>query len=187
MFKTAGLLLIFFLSATSAAAQYSDDADTSRIDTSGLANGPSFSLKDKLEFGTELMITGGSGVFFGELSPFTGVFLADPVFVGAGVHGSVLAPTGGQKAYGYYGAHAFGRVIFGQQFFLHAEYRLLNGVVPSSGVNRTRQWVSSPIFGLGYTYGSRMGSWLLVGYAPNTNFQEINPMGNLVYRIGFTF
>lgn len=126
------------------------------------------------------MLTANSGAVYGELSPFIG-FQPKPFFMaGAGVHGSFL--NFNRSTLGYYGGYAFGRLTVAQQFFINYEYRLLNGVLPNSTVRRG--WVSSPIISLGLVYGP---SYVMIGYATDPKFQEINPMGGVVYRLGLYF
>lgn len=181
MFKKAALLLIVFCSSAVLFGQYEDDAPGAnpKIDSS---DSEPISIKEKLIYGGEFMLSANNAAFFAELSPFVGYKIADPFYVGAGVHGSFLGVA--NKNFGYYGAHAFARLVIGQAVFLHGEFRLLNGRVPSFTLTE-RKWVASPIMGLGLMYGSN--SWFLIGYAPNVDFKEINPLESLVYRIGFYF
>lgn len=181
MFKKAALLLIVFCSSAVLFGQYEDDAPgaNGRIDTS---QREPIQLSEKLLFGGEFMLSANVNAFFAELSPFVGYKIADPFYVGAGVHGSFLGVA--NKNFGYYGAHAFARLVLAETVFIHGEFRLLNGRVPSFTPTE-RKWVASPILGLGLMYGSN--SWFLIGYAPNADFKEINPLESLVYRIGFYF
>jgi len=182
MLKNVAILLIVCLNfANECTAQYTDDAPEKK-DSTGNTNGkPMFDkLKDNSLLGLEFMFNGGNGGIYAELSPFVGVKVAKPILLGAGMHGSFLT---GNTTRGYYGGHAFARLIIAQQFFLHAEYRLLNGVVPSS--NLQRKTVASPIYGIGFMNGGT--SWFMIGYAQNPEFQASNPFGALVYRIGLYF
>jgi hypothetical protein len=159
MLKKHGLLLIaFVLLSHFASAQYGDDVNDNR-------------MKDTVIEDSELV------PFFSatKLQPGAEFFMA-----GAGIHGSFL--NFNQNTFTYYGAYAFGRLTIAQQFFLNYEYRLLNGVLPNSIVRRG--WVSSPIISIGFVYGP---SYVTFGYASDVAFQEINPMGSFVYRLGFYF
>lgn len=183
MFKKALILLILSFSGhLFLHSQYIDDARV-KLDSDSLKdpNKKSLISKDNLVPGLEFMLTASNGVFYTELSPFIGIRPVKPFMAGVGVHGSFLAYQGGNNT--YYGGHAFARLILADQFFLHAEYRLLNGLVPGATVQR--QWVASPIFALGIMYGS--GSYMMLGYAQNPEFQQINPFGSFVYRLGVYF
>lgn len=162
--------------------QYFDDAVKNRdTDSTNGTEKKSFLSKDKTVPGLEFMLTASNGIFYTELSPFVGLRPLKPFMAGVGLHGSFLAYQGGNNV--YYGGHAFGRLILADQFFLHAEYRLLNGLIPGASVRR--EWVASPIFALGIMYGS--GSYMMIGYAQNVSFQQINPFGSFVYRLGVYF
>lgn len=179
--KVASLLIVSLFIVRFCSAQYTDDAKDKTDTTGSQNNNPLFNFRQNGVMGLEFMLNGSSGYIFGELSPFVGVKVLKPVLLGGGAHGSIL--SGYKFTELYYGVHGFGRLIIGNQFFLHAEYRLLNGYVPGSTVRR--QWVSSPIMAVGFMNGS--SSWFMIGYATNVNFQNINPFGPLVYRIGFYF
>jgi hypothetical protein len=182
MLKKAGLLLILCLAITGVSyGQYEDDApDFNPMDTT--EDGLTRALKDKLTPGLEFMFTANNGALFAELSPFVGYKLADPFMTGIGVHGSFLG-AGSYGNFVYYGGYAFARLTIAETFFIHGEYRLLNGVVPNGVVRR--EWVGSPIAAAGIMYGSN--SWMMIGYAINADYQKINPLGGLVYRIGLYF
>lgn len=182
MLKKAGLVLILcFQVFTTVFGQYQDDVNSGKAsDSTEKERKPIFSKENAVP-GLEFMLTASGGAFFAELSPFVGIRPVRPFMAGVGVHGSYLAAAG--NTYSYYGVHGFGRLIIADQFFLHAEYRLLNGFVPGSAVRR--QWVSSPIFALGIQYGP--GSYMMLGYARDVEFQEINPLGSFVYRLGIYF
>lgn len=181
MFKNATLLLILCSCfALPSFSQYEDEAvNRSKSDTTDPEN--IVDWKTKLKPGVEFMVTASQGVFYTELSPFVGFRPVNPVMVGLGAHGSFLG-AGNAGNYTYYGMYGFARIIVADAFFLHGEYRLLNGVV---GSNSTRGWVTSPIAGVGIMYGSQ--SYLLIGYALNADFQKVNPLGGLVYRLGIYF
>jgi hypothetical protein len=182
MLKKGAFLLILcsFLSHMSY-SQYGDDAEAK--DTTSMD-----SARDKPKFteflvpGAEFMINAGGGAFFAELSPFIGYRPVNPIMVGAGLHGSFLG-AGQFGNYTYYGGHVFARIIIADKVFIHGEYRLMNGAVP--GTQKQRIWVNSPIFGGGIMYGSQ--SYLLLGYATDLDFQQINPLQGLVYRLGIYF
>lgn len=181
MFKKAYLLLILsLLFSFTAFSQYEDDALNSKPKDS-FDSGIKPKWSQDLQPGIEFMVTANTGVFYAELSPFVGYRPVDPIMVGAGAHGSFLG-AGNAGNYSYYGVHGFARIIIADAFFLHGEYRLLNGVV---GANNFRSWVNSPIAGVGIMYGSQ--AYLLLGYATNVKFQEVNPFGGLVYRLGVYF
>jgi hypothetical protein len=189
MCKKAYAVLAFLFLAYSLSAQYEDDAPVgnSRKDTT--VNKKLFEpfRSDKIIFGTEAMLTLNTGTFFAELSPFAAYPVFRPLQVGAGIHGSFLSFSSGTNTVTgtYFGAHAFTRLVVGQSFFLHAEMRALNGIVDFS--TKDRKWVASPIYGVGLSYGAGLNSWVLLGYAPNSDFANINPFEHLVYRIGFRF
>lgn len=178
------LLIVSAFFGLNCSAQYTDDAPD-KTDTTGLAAKKSpfgkIDFKGKGVAGTEFMLTLQSNVFYAELSPFVGIKVFKPLILGAGVHGSVL--KWGQQTEKYYGAYAFARLTIAGQYFLHGEFRELNGYVPGS--LQTRQWVASPIAAIGMMYGPNF--YMMVGLAFNADFQNINPYGNLVYRLGFYF
>ncbi len=183
MFKKALFLLVFICSASLLQAQYEDPAanDSSGVNDSSLIK--KLNLLENKFAGLELMLTASNGAFFLELSPFVGIKPVEYWWVCGGVHGAVLALSGpGNKARTYFGVHGFTRLVIAEQFFLHAEYRLLNGIVDN--ISGTREWVGSPILGGGLMFGD---SWMLIGYAANTKFQEVNPFGAIVYRMGIQF
>lgn len=182
MFKKAGLLLILCISVSSVFGQYEDDAPAKDTKTDTLDDTEIRSITEKLTPGMEFMINGNSGVFFAELSPFIGIRPVNPLMAGVGLHGSFLG-AGRLGNYSYYGGYAFGRIIIADQVFIHGEYRLLNGAIPGPGKNRI--WVSSPAAGIGIMYGEQV--YLLIGYAFDTEFQDINPLGGLIYRLGVYF
>ena len=183
MLKKAAFLLILCCSlAKLSFAQYDDDAIVK--DTSELAEEkekPKFT--ENLVPGLEFMVNAGGGAFFAELSPFIGYRPINPIMVGVGAHGSFLG-AGRSGNFSYFGAHAFARIIIADIFFIHGEYRLMNGQIPGSAQNE-RKWVTSPIAGIGIMYGDQ--SYLLLGYATDTKYQEINPLQGLVYRLGIYF
>jgi hypothetical protein len=189
MFKKAYILLTILLVSNLGFAQYDDDAEAIKRDSTAAKKSPLFSgkLKDKVFPGAEFMVTLNNAAAFVELSPFAGLEIGKHFYTGAGLHGSFLnvATTAGNRNGFYYGANAFGRVVIGDMFFLHAEMRLTNGIVNLSTKNRV--WVSSPVYGIGFGMGGGLGSWMLLGYAPNINYAEINPFGHLVYRFGVRF
>lgn len=186
MLKKAALLLIVCLSASySLYSQYEDDAPRRNPADSSIKNDKTpFDIKENLVPGIEFMLNANSGFFFAELSPFIGIRPVKPLMGGIGVHGSFLG-AGGFGNYTYYGGHIFGRLIIADRFFIHGEYRLMNGPIPQSGTLKERVWVTSPIFGAGIMYGTT--SYLLLGYATDVQFQQINPFEGLVYRLGFYF
>jgi hypothetical protein len=183
MLKKHGLLLIaFVLLSHFASAQYGDDVNDNRMKDTVIEDSelvPFFSAT-KLQPGAEFMLTASTGAVYGELSPFLAFKPKEFFMAGAGIHGSFL--NFNRNTFTYYGAYAFGRLTIAQQFFLNYEYRLLNGVLPNSIVRRG--WVSSPIISIGFLYGP---SYVTFGYASDVAFQEINPMGSFVYRLGFYF
>ena len=189
MCKKAYAFLFLFFIAYSLSAQYEDDAPLQKADSSRTVNKKLLEpfRSDKLIFGTEAMLTLNTGTFFAELSPFVAYPILRPLQVGAGVHGSFLTVSNGINSVNgtYFGAHAFTRLIIGQSMFLHAEMRALNGITDFN--TKERKWVASPIYGLGFSYGGGLNSWVLIGYAPNRDFANINPFEHLVYRIGFRF
>lgn len=191
MCKKALFLSLFFLVMFAAQAQYEDDAPVRTGDSSRAERRQPgrFNLQggDRHYPGLEMMLTLNSQNFFAELSPFMAYKILEPVHVGAGLHGSFLSAStiSGNFSTTYYGGNAFGRLVIAESFFLHGEIRAVNGVVDLN--TRSRKWVASPIFGLGFSNGDGMRSWVLLGYAPNTDFAEINPFGHFVYRLGFRF
>jgi hypothetical protein len=182
MLKKAGFLLILSaLLSHFAYSQYDDDAPSrdSGVSDSEIVK-PSF--VEKLVPGMEFMLNAGGGAVFAELSPFIAYNPVKPILLGLGVHGSFLG-AGQFGNYAYFGGHAFARITIADMFFIHGEYRLMNGSIP--GVLKERKWVTSPIAGLGIMYGSQ--SYLLIGYAMNADFQNINPLEGVVYRLGVYF
>lgn len=183
MLKNVTLLLIFSISGIIPAfSQYTDDAADKDSDSTGNTNKKPLlgSFKDQGLKGTEFYLLGGNNGLYLELSPFAAYQVAKPLVAGVGVHGSLL--NLGSTTYTYYGGHAFARVIIANSFFLHGEYRLLNGLVPGSTTQR--KTLGSPIAGFGLMQGR---SWFLFGYVWNSDYAEINPLGHVVYRIGFYF
>lgn len=189
MFKKAYILLIIFLNSGSILAQYDDDLPVKKDTDSTKAASPflKLDLKKNLFPGAEFMLTINPQAIFVEASPFAGLELGRHFYLGAGPHGSFLNVSGNTSSRSafYYGGNVFGRVLIGDAFFLHAEMRLLNGIVDFNTKNRI--WVSSPVYGLGLGLGGDLSSWMLLGYAPNINYAEINPFGHLVYRFGIRF
>jgi hypothetical protein len=180
MFKKVFSLVLFFVIFTfSAYSQYSDDAPSTK-DSNGYAERKTLFTKlgQSAVTGLEFMVNGGGGYFFGELSPFAGVKVLDPLIVGVGLHGSVL--SGGNISRTYYGGQAFARLTIMNQFFLHAEYR----VIYSKILGNTP--IKTPIYGIGFVGGGG-SSWVMIGFASNQDFQKINPFASVVYRIGFYF
>lgn len=182
MFKKAALLLILCTSAFCLYGQYEDDAPDRDKSKDTIEDNALPEFTENLTPGMEFMFNGNNGVFFAELSPFVGYRPVNPLMAGVGIHGSFLG-AGQYGNYSYYGAYAFGRIIIADQVFIHGEYRLLNGAVP--GPMKERKWVSSPAAGIGMMYGSQV--YLLIGYAFNPDFQDINPLGGLIYRLGVYF
>lgn len=191
MCKKALLLSIFLISVSSLFAQYEDDAPDKKSDSaSGISKPKLIDLqnRDNLLGGVEFMLSANTGAFYVEASPFVGYRLLDPLYVAVGVHGSYLA---GQTRSGasfngtYYGAHGMVRLEVGDILFLHAEMRGLNGITDFN--TKSRKWVASPVYGVGISYSGDLSSYMLIGYAPNTDFANINPFGHLIYRLGITF
>jgi hypothetical protein len=191
MCKKALLLIFTVFSAEYICAQYEDDAPRQSFDTSSSKKQPFFKAPagDNFLKGTEFMFSLSNGFIFGEISPFAGFKIAKPLTVGAGINGAFYAGNGQGNSGFTYGAHGFLRLNIGQVAFLHAEMRSVNAMLPGTGVlsSNERKWVASPILGLGMAQGTGMGSWFLIGYAPNAEYASTQPLGSIVYRIGFTF
>jgi hypothetical protein len=190
MCKKALLLLAAVKIMNIASAQYEDDAPHQSMDTGSKKKSffTSPTRNDMIK-GTEFMFSLNNGFIFGEISPFVAFDIAKPLRVGAGINGAFYAGNGQDNNGFTYGAHGFLRLNLGQVAFLHAEMRAVNAVMPDNGVfaSGKRNWVSSPILGLGMAQGSNMSSWFLIGYAPNTEYASTQPLGSIVYRIGITF
>lgn len=191
MCKKALLLIFTMLSFGCAQSQYVDDAPGQSFDTQSVKRTPFFKSpgNDNFVKGTEFMFSLSNGFIFGEISPFAGFKIAKPLMVAAGINGAFYAGNGQGNSGFTYGAHGFLRLNLGQMAFLHAEMRGINALLPGSGVlsSSERKWVASPILGLGMAQSAGMGSWFLLGYAPNTEYASTQPLGSIVYRIGITF
>lgn len=191
MCKKALLWVFILCSAKYSQAQYEDDAQRQSFDTNSIKK-PSFfraPAGDNFVKGTEFMFSLNNGFVFGEISPFAGFQIAKPLMIAVGINGAFYAGNG-QGNSGYtYGAHGFLRLNIGQVAFLHAEMRAVNALLPGGGVlsSGERKWVASPILGIGMAQSAGMNSWFLIGYAPNTEYASTQPLGSIVYRIGFTF
>lgn len=188
MYKKRSTLALFLIFTVSIYAQYDDDLDNrpNRDSAQGKKTANKFNFNSsKYEFGTGFMITAQNGIFFGELTPFVGKRLADPLLVGIGVKGAGLFTTGSPGA-GLYGAQAFTNIFLGgDRFFFHGEYGIINA--PKEIMNnlpRERVWASSPIAGIGF---QNWGNYILVGWAFNREYQKINPYGGLIYRFVLFF
>jgi hypothetical protein len=191
MCKKGLFLCVAVLLSHIAYGQYEDDAPLKQADSATPAKNSIFQSPsmDNAVPGLELMISFGNGYFFGDLSPFVGYKPVKQLLVAVGANGSVFNVQGASSSSTYlnYGGHVFARLNIGQVAFLHAEMRAVNGV-PLDNINsKVRTWSTSPIFGIGFAQGSNMSSWALIGYATNTEFSNLQPLGSLVYRIGFTF
>ncbi|MFN4915552.1 MAG: hypothetical protein ACK5FT_09555 [Sphingomonadales bacterium] len=191
MCKKALLVIILAISAGYVQAQYEDDAPGQRFDTQSVKKTPFFKAPGSDNFikGTEFMFSLTNGFVFGEISPFAGFKIAKPLMIGAGINGAFYVGNGQGNSGFTYGAHGFLRLNLGEVAFLHAEMRGINALLPGSGVlsSSERKWVASPILGLGMAQSAGMGSWFLIGYAPNTEYASTQPLGSIVYRIGITF
>lgn len=182
MFKKPLTLLIVLIGLSNYSySQYGDDlTESTSSDSVNEEDREPFLSRDKLQPGAEFMFTANSGAIYGELSPFLAFKPKQFIMGGVGFHGSFLNSVQGTNT--YYGAHAFARLTIAQQFFLNYEYRLLNGIIPNSTVRRG--WVASPIYSIGLVYGP---SYVMFGFANDPDFQNINPLGSFVYRLGLYF
>ncbi len=116
-----------------------------------------------------------------EANPYTGLHYNERVYLCGGVFGAIY--SGINEVYTTYGANAFIRIPV-NSFFLHGEYRLQNGLTMPF---YKREWYKVPILGMGYVYGDDMESYAMVGLAFNDKFNLLNPLGAIVFRLGFRF
>lgn len=125
----------------------------------------------------EFMTNGSQNSLFLCFDPQAGVSLNDRLFLGGGVNLGIFNTTGMAGAFG------FSRIAFNRVFF-QAEYRSINTFVATEN---KRDWVSSPIFLVGFAYDESMSSWGSIGLSVNSNFSRSMPFGALVYRFGVRF
>jgi hypothetical protein len=81
------------------------------------------------------------------------------------------------------GVFGFSRISINKIFF-QAEYRTINTYVREYG---KRDWISSPIFLIGYSSDDNMSGWGSIGLAINSEYSRNMPFGAIVYRIGVRF
>jgi len=191
MCKKAFLLIFTVFSIEYGQAQYEDDAPHQSFDTNSAKRSFFFKTagRDNFVKGTEFMFALSNGFVFGEISPFAGFKISKPLMICAGINGAFYAGNGQGNNGFTYGGHGFLRLNLGQVAFLHAEMRTVNAMLPGKGPlsSSERKWVASPILGIGMAQSAGMGSWFLIGYAPNTEYASTQPLGSIVYRIGLTF
>jgi hypothetical protein len=116
-----------------------------------------------------------------EANPYTGIHFRERIYLCAGAFGAVYSL--GNQVYTTYGANAFLRIPV-NKFFLHGEYRIQNGITMPF---YKREWYKVPIVGIGYMYGEEMESYALFGLAISDKYSFINPLGAIVFRVGFRF
>lgn len=116
-----------------------------------------------------------------EANPYTGIHYKERVYLCGGLFGAVYSR--GNQAFTTYGANVFSRISV-NQFFLHGEYRLQNGLTMPY---YKREWYKVPIIGLGYMYGEDMESYALFGFALSEKFAFLNPLSSIVFRVGIRF
>ncbi len=138
---------------------------------------PSLMRNAELYKAVEFMTNGSQYALFLSFDPQAGVSLNDRLFLGGGLN------LGLYNATGMGGVFGFSRIAFNKIFF-QAEYRSINTFVFD---NNQRDWVSSPIFLIGYAYDESMTSWGSIGLSVNGDFSRAMPFGALVYRFGVRF
>jgi hypothetical protein len=195
MFKAKGFaVFILFLGSHFCLAQYDglngDENNASRDRATEQNRKPSDdtliddyeekkSLMDKAELykGLEFMTNGSQNFLYLCFDPQAGISFNDRLILGGGMN------VGLNNLSGMAGLFGFSRIVL-NQIFLQAEYRTINTYVTDQS---KRDWVSSPIFLVGYAYNREMSSWASIGLSINGDYSRNMPFGALVYRFGIRF
>ena len=125
----------------------------------------------------EFMTNGSQNFLYLSFDPQAGVSLKDRLYLGGGVN------LGLDNFTGMGGVFGFSRISINKIFF-QAEYRTINTYVREYG---KRDWISSPIFLIGYSSDDNMSGWGSIGLAINSEYSRNMPFGAIVYRIGVRF
>jgi len=134
--------------------------------------------------GSDITAFGYGGVYSFELSPYSGIHFNNKIYAAVGI-------SGGFYQNNFRGIATFNGSAFGflrvpiNSIFLHAEYRHQNSLI-SINPNE-RGTFGTGIFGIGYSDGSELNSYFLVGFATNPKFSYTSSLGSIIYRFGFRF
>jgi len=131
--------------------------------------------------GIDIMIDPISYSLTMEANPYTGIHFNERIYLCGGAFGAIYSLD--NQIFTTYGANVFLRIPV-NQFFLHGEYRLQNGITMPF---YKREWYKVPIVGMGYMYGESMESYALFGLAISDKYALVNPLKAIVFRIGFRF
>lgn len=166
---------------------------TSVIKSQSLLGGDNDVEKKGTKFaGGTLSLTFGNTTFF-DISPHFGYYITDKLSVAGGftyAYYSEKISANSRYEENIYGLRAFARYDLFSQIFVHAEMEGLNiknqptfGIAPKGA----RQWLYSPLAGIGYrqSFGELSGAYILLLW----NFDETidYPYGNPILRFGVEF
>ncbi len=143
---------------------------------------------------SDRLILGGSfGLQFGtytniNLSPILGYKVTDNLVLGAGptyIYTSVNYSNYRYK-YSVYGGRLYGRQRVIDNFYVQAEYEVLNVQNYSSSDPNARSWISAPLLGASYVQPIGDRSGLVISVLFNLNYQSnLTPYANPIIRVGF--
>ncbi len=189
-----GFLFLASMCFNSSYAQYVE-GDTSITDKKDKSSSSSF--KDKLYYGGNLSFNIVQGYLLLETSPLVGYKITESLSAGIGGKFLFARDLIYKENFSIYGGGVFSRYKVFSQFFLHAEYELLNAYnrQPLSPIFGQRDFASMLFVGGGYATGEGgFGMQIMLLYDllnhPNSPYQGsyiIGPLGPpVILRVGFT-
>lgn len=193
LFHISIVISFLFLISPSNAQQNSYFSDSSSSNSS--ENSP----KNKLYFGGNISFNIFGGWILFDTSPFVGYKIKPKFSIGIGAKYIYRGNPELQLTESYYGGNFFSRFSFHKNFFLHAEYELLNvyELRPIPFPNGDRTLASMFLFGGAYSTslgGNATAQIMLLydlindynsPYKPYYIFGSSGPP--ILYRVGFSF
>ncbi len=144
-------------------------------------------FKDRIYFGGNLGLQFGTQTYI-DISPLAGYKFTETVSAGAGITYIYYKYKDSYYTYStsIYGGRIFGRYLFTNNLFAHAEVELLNMELYDLNINDYyRKNIISPFVGGGYIqrFSNNAGLYLLLLF--NLNDSAESPYTNPIIRIGF--
>ena len=143
---------------------------------------------------TERIVIGGSfGLGFGtftnvNLSPIIGYKVTDDLILGAGPTYIYTSTNfnGIKYKYSVYGGRLYGRQRVFDNFYVQAEYEMLNVQDYQGGDPNSRRWIQAPLIGGTYVQPIGERSAFVISVLFNLNYQPtLSPYANPIIRVGF--
>lgn len=145
--------------------------------------------KERLFFGGELGLWFGSSTLV-NIAPEVGYRFTDKIAAGIGFSYSYASDIQGFSAEAY-GGKLFGRYLFIENLFVHAEYEALslktNVLNANLSPESKRFNIGSVLVGAGYRFGLGKNSYLNLLMLWNLNETNYSPYTNPILRMNFEF